>query len=459
MSETTEKYKIIGNQNLGLYGATMGFFIGFAAVTLFGPTSNKLEVAMGLSATLVGLLVAIPNLTGSLLRIPFAAWTDKIGSRKPLLILLYMSIIGMAGLLLTIILFFKPENMSQSYYPLFILFGALAGCGIATFSVGISQTSYWFPKEKQGKVLGFYGGVGNLAPGIFLLIVPFALSIGGLSGSYLFWLVLLASGTLVFYKIGQNAWYFQLVEKGVPKEEAKEISKSHGQELFPSGKVIESLKISAKKWRTWVLVGLYFTSFGGFIALAPWFPKYWFNFHTTGNIDFTFATIAIGSVLAGIFVIIGSITRVYAGNIADKITGEKTTLLGILVLLAGSILMTLFTNFLIDFVALLIMGIGMGVMNAAVFKLVPKYVPDAVGGAAGWVGGLGAFGGFVIPPIMGAFVDDFSKPGYAYGFSVFIVLALVCMFFVFILSKNKENIIQEEKVYVMRKNNVSNLKN
>ena len=66
MYETKTDYKIIGNQKLGLYGATMGFFIGFAAVTLFGPTSNKLEVAMGLNATLVGLLVAIPNLTGSL---------------------------------------------------------------------------------------------------------------------------------------------------------------------------------------------------------------------------------------------------------------------------------------------------------------------------------------------------------------------------------------------------------
>ena len=220
-------HKVIGNQSLGLYGATMGFFIGFAAVALFGPISISLQDAMGLNATLVGLLVAIPNLTGSLFRIPFSAWTDKVGSRKPLLILLYLSVIGMLGLLATIFLFYTPKNMSSSYYPLFILFGALAGCGIATFSVGISQTSYWFPKEKQGKALGFYGGVGNLAPGIFLIIVPIAFAYWGLGGSYFFWFILLIGGTLIYFKIGQNAWFFQLRDKGIPNDEAIAIAKTY----------------------------------------------------------------------------------------------------------------------------------------------------------------------------------------------------------------------------------------
>jgi NNP family nitrate/nitrite transporter-like MFS transporter len=64
----------------------------------------------------------------------------------------------------------------------------------------------------------------------------------------------------------------------------------------------------------------------------------------------------------------------------------------------------------------------MGIGNAAVFKMVPKYVPHAVGGASGWVGGLGALGGFVIPPILGAFVDVLGPAGYARGFFVYVVL-------------------------------------
>ena len=50
----------------------------------------------------------------------------------------------------------------------------------------------------------------------------------------------------------------------------------------------------------------------------------------------------------------------------------------------------------------MLIGLGMGLANAAVFKMVPKYVPHAVGGASGLVGGLGALGGFVIPPFLGA---------------------------------------------------------
>jgi NNP family nitrate/nitrite transporter-like MFS transporter len=72
----------------------------------------------------------------------------------------------------------------------------------------------------------------------------------------------------------------------------------------------------------------------------------------------------------------------------------------------------------------LLLAIGMGICNAAVFKIVPQVVPQAVGGAAGWVGGLGAFGGFVIPPMLGFAVRDLGPRGYAIGFVVFVFLAL-----------------------------------
>ena len=73
--------------------------------------------------------------------------------------------------------------------------------------------------------------------------------------------------------------------------------------------------------------------------------------------------------------------------------------------------------------AVVLLAVGMGVANAAVFKLVPQEVPQAVGGAAGWVGGLGAFGGFAIPPVLGFFVTWFGDAGYAHGFVVFVLLA------------------------------------
>ena len=68
-----------------------------------------------------------------------------------------------------------------------------------------------------------------------------------------------------------------------------------------------------------------------------------------------------------------------------------------------------------------------GFANAAVFKLVPKYSPMAVGGAAGIVGGLGAFGGFVIPPLMGLFIKISGTAGYGQGFMVFLVLGVLSL--------------------------------
>jgi NNP family nitrate/nitrite transporter-like MFS transporter len=84
-------------------------------------------------------------------------------------------------------------------------------------------------------------------------------------------------------------------------------------------------------------------------------------------------------------------------------------------------------------VGVIILAISMGFANAAVFKLVPKYMLAAVGGTAGMVGGLGAFGGFVIPVLMGLFVDVAGTSGYSYGFSIFLILSVISLIlFIFV---------------------------
>ncbi|MGG5462955.1 MFS transporter [Clostridium sp. B9] len=408
-----------GNPRRGLTGATLGFFIGFAAVSLYGPTSAIFKEAfVNLNPVLLALLIAAPNLSGSLLRIPFSAWVDTTGGRKPLIVLLLLSIIGMGGLY--VVLAFFNDNLNQYYSLLFIL-GLLSGCGIATFSVGVSQASYWFPKSQQGVALGIYGGVGNLAPGIFALLIPnLALPFLGLPGSYLAWLIFLIVGTVIYIKIGQNAWYFQLVDKGISKDEAKEIaSKEYGQELFPKGKASETLLISAKSWKTWALVFIYFTTFGGFLALTGWFPNYWMTYFGLN--------IKIAGLLTACYSILTSLTRIYGGKLADKNGGEITTVISLAIALAGAICMTFASTMPLAIVGIILLAVGMGVANAAVFKIVPNAVPEAMGGASGWIGGLGALGGFLIPPVMASFLNKSGFAGYSQGFSVFIVLIVLAI--------------------------------
>ncbi|MCB2353162.1 MFS transporter [Clostridium estertheticum] len=429
-----------GNSKQGLTGATTGFFVGFAAVALYGATIAVFkESFLTLNPILLALLIAIPNLSGSLLRIPFAAWVDIDGGRKPFITLLSLSIIGMAGLY--VVMAFFRQNLSNYYY-LLLIFGALSGCGIATFSVGVSQASYWFPQSKQGVALGIYGGVGNLAPGIFTLLLPnVALPLLGLSGSYLAWLIFLILGTIAYCIIGKNAWYFQLIKAGVKKDEAKKIaSTKYGQELFPNNKISESLMISARTWKTWALVAVYFTTFGGFLALTSWLPTYWMSFFKL--------SLKMAGALTAMYSISASITRIYGGKIADKFGGESTSIIALIIMLSGAVCMTITSSIPLAVVGVLLLAVGMGVTNAAVFKILPKEIPHAIGGAAGWVGGLGAFGGFVIPPLMASFIDKTGKSlsGFSNGFIIFIVLNVISLVIVCSFKMGSKNLERKKKV-------------
>jgi len=413
-----------GNPTQALIGATVGFFVGFAAVALFGPTAHKFKEIMNLSPLTVGLLVAIPALSGSLLRIPFSAWVDTTGGRKPFLVLLILSIVGMIGLFLVVVRLY-PSHLSPNLFPLLLLLGVLCGCGIATFSVGISQVSYWFPQAKQGWALGTYAGIGNLAPGLFSLLLPIALSRFGLAGSYLVWLIFLLTGTILYYFLGCNCWYFQFLRQGVSRTEARKIAQEKGQEIFPATSVKESLFLSARNWKTWALVMIYFTTFGGFIALTAWLPTYWQSYFGVGAI--------IAGFLTALYSLLTSVIRVASGFVSDRIGGETTLFLALFITLGGAILMTVSHFYPLSLLGEVIMAVGMGTGNAAVFKLVPRYVKEAVGGAAGWVGGLGAFGGFAIPPILGIFVRALGDPGYALGFLIFIALTLFSLVLALVL--------------------------
>lgn len=427
--ELIVKYGLKGGPNSGLVMATFGFFIGFAAVSLYGPVAKNFNNTMHLSGLMLGFFVAAPNLTGSLLRIPFGAWVDKVGGKKPMLILLGLSVLGMAGITLLLYLYY-PDKMSIKMYPIIFLLGLLSGCGIATFSVGIPQTSYWFPQKRQGFALGTYAGLGNTAPGIFGIILPIALSMLGLTGAYGAWFIFLFIGAVLYGIYANDAYYFQLIKKGVAQTEAVNISKQLGQELLPTGKLIESLKISAKIPQTWALVVLYFISFGGFLALTAWFPTYWAELY---GINLRKA----GLLMAFGFSLLASFIRVYGGLLSDKLGGERTAIISFSVVFVGSLILIVTNSFGVALFGEIIMGAGMGIANAAVFKLVPKYVSKATGGASGWVGGLGAFGGFAVPPILGVFIDIYGKTGYSKGFIVYALLSVVGIVISITLMKNK----------------------
>jgi NNP family nitrate/nitrite transporter-like MFS transporter len=371
---------------------------------------------MTLSPLLMGLLAASPALTGSLLRIPFGAMVDRTGGKKPILILLTMALLGVAGITLMFGLFAEPRPV---HYPFFLLFGILSGCGIATFSVGIPSVSYWYPQHAQGSALAIYAGLGNLAPGLFALLLPSLVVWLGFTLSYVLWLGILVLLIVLVYIYMQDAPYFQYREMGI-EIDPEALLLACGEELVPSGKAMDSIRRAGSDWRTWVLTYFYFITFGGFIALTVWFPTYWSERFGIGIVQ--------AGLLTALYSLSASLLRVLGGYAADRIGGEKVTLLAFVVVAVGATVVVLSSRSIAAaVVGTMLLALGMGFANAAVFKLVPKYSPAAVGGAAGIVGGLGAFGGFVLPPVMGLFVKLNGSAGYAQGFCVFLVMSLLAV--------------------------------
>ena len=192
--------------------------------------------------------------------------------------------------------------------------------------------------------------------------------------------------------------------------------------MFPTGSLKESLFQSAKIKETWFLVIIYFCSFGGFLALTAWLPTYWSRFHSLDGVT--------AGVLAAGFSILAALIRIPSGKWSDKIGGVKVCNISMVFLLIGSVAAALSNGFTIAIIATIFIAISFGLCNAATFKLVPRFISNAVGGASGWVGGLGAFGGFFLPQIFSAFVrgggaDNSSNWGYANSFWVFTFLALL----------------------------------
>ncbi len=405
---------------------TLAFFGGFAGVSAFGPIVTRLRDSMHISTLLMGLLAASPALTGSLLRIPFGAMVDRMGGKRPVLVLLGLAFAGIAGITLMFGLFQSP---SAAQYPLFLLFGVLCGCGIAVFSVGIPAVSYWYPQKKQGTALALYAGLGNLAPGMFALLLPFLVESLGFRVSYVFWsaLLLVLFGLIIVFM--KDAPYFQYRQMGIDLDKDA-LLLACGEELFPSGKALDSLKKAALEWRTWVLTFFYFVNFGGFIALTVWFPTYWSELFGT-------SLVAAGG-LTALYSLSSSLLRVAGGTLSDRFGGERVALGSFVVVAVGSLLLLASTaSMAAALIGEVLMALGMGFANAAVFKLVPQYSPASVGGAAGIVGGFGAFGGFAIPPLMGFFVEVMGPVGYSRGFAVFLGLSLIAVCLFFVLSRHR----------------------
>lgn len=387
---TGSSQKVAGNPSKVLAGTTIAFFLASASMALFKPMFDQVRSKLDLGDTDGTFALAVPALTGCILQVPFAAAADRNGGQPSFLTVLILCFIGMCGQLALLLDADRLKHTAFVGYTLTFL-GVLMGTGMALLAVGSAQLAYWFPRRTHGRALAWFVGIGNLGPTLASYALPSALQILSFTETYFLALLLLLFGLLVYCLSGQNASFFQLLKRGTPAAQAESIAEhDFGQDSFPSSQRTIFLAASARM--TWVLTIAYFLCFGGIFALTTYFPNYWMNAHGLET--------AHAVQLSAQFCLCAMFVRIPAGFVVDCVGGRQLLLAGLLFIIAGSAVLSWSKDYNVLIVAQFTLAAAMGLSNAAIFKLIPEQVPDAIGAAFGWISGLGAAGGFFIPPLL-----------------------------------------------------------
>lgn len=355
---------------------TVAFTFCFAVWLLYGALIKYLT-SVGLyswTPSEVGMLIAAPILTGSVLRLPVGLLTDRFGGRPVFTGVLLVSAVGVLSVCFV-----------DSFWG-FLLAGLCFGVAGASFAVGIAFTSLWFDKSRQGTALGIFGA-GNAGAAITLMGAPKLLDVLTKGGQDLSaWRQLPVVYSVVLVLMAGAFWF--LTENRLADASAQ---RTLGQLLAPLG--------SVQVWR----FGLYYVLvFGCFVGLSGWLMKYY--------VDVYHVSLVTAGMLATAFSLPSGVIRAMGGWLSDK-AGARAVMYWVLgSCLVGCALLSLQLSIVPFTIIVVLVGIAMGIGKAAVYKHIPVYFPKEVGVVGGMVGVLGGLGGFVCPLVFGWLLTVTTTP-------------------------------------------------
>jgi MFS family permease len=227
-----------GEQGLALGLSTFAFTICFAVWTIFAIIGIEIKAELGLNDTQFGLLIGTPILTGSLVRLMLGIWTDQFGGR------IVFPLTMLASAASTFLL-----SYADNYYLMLL---AALGLGLAGggFAVGVAYVSKFYPLEKQGSALGFFG-MGNVGAAVTKFLAPWVMVAIGWQGVAQVWAAVLAVVAVLFFILAKDdPEYAARKAGGIPARTLKD-------QLEP-----------LKNEQVWRFSLYYFFVFGAFVALA-----------------------------------------------------------------------------------------------------------------------------------------------------------------------------------------------
>lgn len=355
------------------------FDLSFMLWVMLGALGVFAAESLGLSSAQKGLMVAVPVLSGSLLRIPVGLLSDRIGARR-------MGVALLIGLYVPLLVGWLGATTFGSV----LLLGLLLGVGGASFAVALPLASRWYPPGRQGLAMGI-AAAGNSGTVLSNLLAPrLAVSVGwhGVFGLALLPVSLVLLG-------------FLLMARERPRERTR----------------VQFRPLLARAELRWLCL-LYAVTFGGYVGLSSFMPLFLRD-------QYAASALAAGS-LTAMAAFAGSAFRPIGGIISDRVGGARV--LRVALLAVGALyLVAAQLPARAPMVALLTAGIVcLGLGNGAVFQMVPQRFSREVGAATGVIGAVGGLGGFVLPMVLG--LAKQSSGSFGLGFALLAIGAFVAAF-------------------------------
>jgi len=282
--------------------------LGFS-VWLIWSVSSAFLLASGFQFTPQQLffLVAIPNLVGALIRVPYTLAVGTFGGRNWTMI--------SAGLLLipTLSFAFFVTRPDTPYWA-FCVIAATAGFGGGNFASSMANINFFYPARLKGSALGLNAAGGNLGVAIIQFFLPIIVG-----GAGVFGLVKASEGGI---NLERAAWvYAGLAVTAV-------LAAFFFMDNLSTAKTDTKTQLGVLKVKqVWVMSFLYIGTFGSFIGYSAAMPlliklNFWRQpVPEVVGIGINFAFFAFLGAL------VGSMARPFGGYLADKFGGAKITLI------------------------------------------------------------------------------------------------------------------------------------
>lgn len=327
------------------------FTFSFALWGLLPALLPILQADLALRSDQINMLIMLPLIVGSLLRLPAGWLADRLG--PPLVAAVW---------LLWLVLPLWLLSAADSYGAL-LLGAALLGTAGALFSIGVSYLSYHVAPAQIGLALGLYG-MGNAGYGLA----------GGLAPRLAQWWGVGAVFQLMGFLALVAAILFLLCSRPTPRRSA----------LF-SDEAVALLAAPA----TWRLSLWYLLGFGGFLTLGAYLPFLLSH-------GFGWSAVAAGNVAAA-YALAMTAGRPIGGWLADGRGSHRVLLWNLSALALLSLGLAVVTGAALYTALVMLMALCMGQISGAVFRLVPVLRPEAAGALAGVVSCIGGLGGVILP--------------------------------------------------------------